>query len=75
MADWVTISTLATAGGNMVLAVATFASVRSANRSARITELSLRERRFALIPGEDEWVGSVSRQWNLGRAGPRGRDE
>jgi hypothetical protein len=30
MLDWVTISSLATAGGTLVLAVATFASVRSA---------------------------------------------
>jgi len=29
MADWVTISSLATAGGTLVLAVATFSSVRS----------------------------------------------
>ena len=36
MADWVTISSLATAGGTLVLAVATFSSVRSANRSARV---------------------------------------
>jgi hypothetical protein len=43
MTDWVTISSLATAGGTLVLAVATFASVRSANRSARITELALQE--------------------------------
>jgi hypothetical protein len=43
MADWVTISSLATAGGTLVLAVATFASVRSAKRSARITELALQE--------------------------------
>jgi len=41
MADWVTISSLATAGGTMVLAIATFSSVRSANRSARIAEQSL----------------------------------
>jgi hypothetical protein len=41
MADWVTISSLATAGGTLVLAVATFSSVRSANRSARIAEQSL----------------------------------
>lgn len=41
MADWVTISSLATAGGTLVLAVATFASVRSANRSARVAEQSL----------------------------------
>jgi hypothetical protein len=39
--DWVTISALATAGGTLVLAVATFASVRSANRSARVAELSV----------------------------------
>jgi hypothetical protein len=41
MADWVTISGLATAGGTLVLAVATFASVRSANRSARAAERAL----------------------------------
>ncbi|HET8672052.1 MAG TPA: hypothetical protein VFL87_00325 [Thermoleophilaceae bacterium] len=41
MADWATISSLATAGGTLVLAVATFASVRSANRSARVAERSL----------------------------------
>lgn len=41
MTDWATISSLATAGGTLVLAVATFASVRSANRSARVAERSL----------------------------------
>jgi hypothetical protein len=41
MADWVTISSLATAGGTLVLAGATFASVRSANRAARVAEQSL----------------------------------
>jgi hypothetical protein len=41
MADWVTISSLATAGGTLVLAVATFSSVRSGNRSARVAEQSL----------------------------------
>lgn len=40
-ADWVTISALATAGGTLVLAVATFASVRSANRAARVAEQAL----------------------------------
>jgi hypothetical protein len=40
-ADWVTISSLATAAGTLVLAVATFGSVRSANRAARVAELSL----------------------------------
>jgi hypothetical protein len=39
--DWVTVSSLATAGGTLVLAVATFASVRSANRAARVAEESL----------------------------------
>ena len=41
MADWVTISALSTAGGTLVLAGATFASVRSANRAARVAEQSL----------------------------------
>ena len=41
MADWVTISALATAGGTLVLAVATFASVRSAHHAARVAERSL----------------------------------
>jgi hypothetical protein len=41
--DWVTISSLATAGGTLVLAVATFGSTRSANRSARISELALQQ--------------------------------
>ena len=39
--DWVTISALATAAGTLVLALATFASVRSANRAARTAELTL----------------------------------
>lgn len=39
--DWVTISSLATAGGTLVLGVATFASVRSANRAARVAEISV----------------------------------
>jgi hypothetical protein len=41
MADWVTISSLATAGGTLVLAVATFSSVRAGSRSARVAERSL----------------------------------
>jgi hypothetical protein len=41
MTDWVTISGLATAGGTLVLAIATFASVRSANQSARVAERAL----------------------------------
>jgi hypothetical protein len=41
VADWVTISALATAGGTFALAAATFGSVRSANRAARAAERSL----------------------------------
>ena len=40
--EWVTISSLATAAGTLVLAVATFASVRSANHAARVAERSFR---------------------------------
>jgi hypothetical protein len=40
--EWVTISSLATAAGTLVLAVATFASVRSANNAARVAERSFR---------------------------------
>jgi hypothetical protein len=47
--DWATISSLATAGGTLVLAVATFAAVRSSNRSARIAEVALREQRRPLL--------------------------
>jgi hypothetical protein len=39
--DWLTISSLATAGATLVLAFATFGSVRSANRAARAAETSL----------------------------------
>lgn len=39
--DWATTSSLATGGGTLVLAIATFASVRSANRAARTAERSL----------------------------------
>ena len=49
MADWATISSLATAGGTLVLAVATFAAVRSSNHSARIAEQALREQRRPLF--------------------------
>jgi hypothetical protein len=55
VADWVTISSLATAGGTLVLAVATFSSVRSANRSARVAEKSmLIGTRPVLIPSREQ---------------------
>ncbi len=41
LADWVTISSIATAGGTLVLAVATFSAVKSSNRSARVAERAL----------------------------------
>jgi hypothetical protein len=51
MADWATISSLATGGGTLVLAVATFAAVKSSNRSARIAEIALQEQRRPLLAG------------------------
>jgi hypothetical protein len=55
MADWVTISSLATAGGTLVLALATFSSVKSANRSARVAERALLVgQRPVLIPSREK---------------------
>lgn len=42
MAEIGTIASLATAGGTLVLAVATFSSTRSANRAARVSEQALK---------------------------------
>jgi len=53
--DWVTTSSLATAGGTLILAVATFSSVRSANRAARAAERSLLVGlRPVLIPSRED---------------------
>ena len=41
MTNWVMISALTTGGGTLILASATFASVRSANRASRAAERSL----------------------------------
>ena len=41
MTDWATVAELGTAAGTLGLAMATFASVRSSNRSARLAERSL----------------------------------
>jgi hypothetical protein len=49
MADWTTISSLATGAGTLVLAVATFAAVRSSNRSARLAEQALQENRRPVL--------------------------
>ena len=42
MTDLATIASLATAGGTLVLAVATFVSVRQGNRATRISEQATR---------------------------------
>jgi hypothetical protein len=41
--NWETISALSTGAGTLVLAVATFGSVRSANRAARTAERALQQ--------------------------------
>ena len=66
--DWVTISALATAGGTLVLALATFASVRSANRAARVAERSLLlGLRPLLLPSKlddvPQKIGFVDEKW------------
>jgi hypothetical protein len=69
MADWATISSLATGAGTLVLAVATFAAVRSSNRSARIAEIALQEQRRPLLAGSrlgvdpDQKIMFVDRHW------------
>ena len=73
-ADWVTISALATAGGTLVLALATFASVRSANRAARVAELSLfAGLRPLLVPSKlddpPQKIGFVDDKWVMAEGG------
>lgn len=68
MADWATISGLATAGGTLALAGATFAAVRSANRAARATERSLLAGlRPLLLPSRpddpEQKVGFIDERW------------
>ena len=56
MADWATISSLATAGGTLILAIATFGSVRSANRSAKVAEQAMLagQRPYVIASREDD---------------------
>jgi len=55
VADWGTISSLATAGATLILALATFASVRSARRAAVATERALLAGiRPVLVPGRQD---------------------
>jgi hypothetical protein len=51
VSNWNTVSSLATGVGTLVLAVATFASVRSANRAARAAERSLLAGHGGRVPG------------------------
>ena len=72
--DWVTISALATAGGTLVLAAATFASVRSANRAARVAERSLLAGlRPLLVPSKfddpPQKVGFADDKWVVAEGG------
>ena len=73
-ADWVTISALATAAGTLVLALATFGSVRSANRAARVAERSLLEGLRPLLLGSKlddpaQKIGFVDDKWFLAEGG------
>jgi hypothetical protein len=66
--DWVAASSIATAAATLVLAFATFASVRSANRAARAAERSLLAGlRPVLMPSRQEdaaqRVGFVDERW------------
>jgi hypothetical protein len=68
MADWSTIASIGTAGGTLVLAIATFVSVRSSRRSALASERALLASiRPVLVssrledPGEK--VGFIDQRW------------
>jgi hypothetical protein len=79
VADWATISSLATAGGTLVLASATFAAVRSSNRAARAAEESLLlGLRPLLVPSRlddpPQKIGFVDGKW-LHAAGANGAAE
>ena len=74
MADTSTIASLATAGGTLVLAFATFFSTRSANRAARISEqalkVGLRPVLFNARPQDPpQKVGYVDNHWLVLRDG------
>lgn len=75
MADWVTISALASAGGTLVLAGVTVASVRSANRAARVAEQSLlATQRPLLVPSRiDDPVQKVGFQDDVWLVAPGGQ--
>jgi hypothetical protein len=74
VADWVTISALASAGGTLVLAGVTVASVRSANRAARVAEQSLLAGQRPLLVSSrvddpPQKVGFADDVWLVARGG------
>jgi hypothetical protein len=74
VADWVTISALASAGGTLVLAGVTVASVRSANRAARVAEQSLLASQRPLLvqsrtDDPTQKVGFADDVWLIARGG------
>jgi hypothetical protein len=74
VADITTIADLATATGTLVLAVATFAAVRSGSRTARIAERTLlAQLRPLIVPSrlEDppQKIGFADRKWLLAPGG------
>jgi hypothetical protein len=72
--NWNTVSSLATGAGTLVLAIATFASVRSANRSARVAEEALLEQRRPILtqsrPDDPvQKIMFVEQHWVVARGG------
>lgn len=63
MADWTVISSLATGGGTLVLAIATFVSVRSANRAARVAEQGLMLSRRPLLMPSRQGDPQIKAMW------------
>jgi hypothetical protein len=66
--EWATVAELGTASGTLVLAVATFASVRSANRTARLAERSLLDQiRPLMLPSgfhdHEQKIGFMDGHW------------
>jgi hypothetical protein len=74
LSDWSTVASLATALGTLILAIATFAAIRSANTSARVAERALLEGlRPVLAPARREdppiKVNFGDGKWMMARGG------
>ncbi len=55
MSNWAEIAQVATAGGTLVLALATFSSIRASNRSVKVAERSLlATQRPVLVPSRED---------------------